>query len=396
MRSLPPRWLEKIFPLGIPLPWTQLLSEKKRFATAIAGITAAVTLMLFQVGLYDALFKTVVRPHEAMTGEVFLVSKLYGSLADAGRFTRRRLHQALADKGVRSVASVYVSQAIWRNPSTMAMRVIFVLGCRPGENAFSFPILRSEPAILKAPDEGFFDSGSHSDFGPIAEMTARSGMVESECGGARIRIKSIFEMGGTFAADGNMLVGDAAFFRIRPDYPKEMISVGLVHLQPGEDQKETALRLAAALPPDVRVLTRAEFQQVEKDYWARRTPIGFVISASMIVAILVGAAIMYQILYTDVSDHLFEYATLKALGFNDAFFRRLILQQSIILSVTGFLPGTLLGAALFSCARSIAHLPTELTLGRSIIVLMMTTTMCCIGGYFAARKLRAADPADLF
>lgn len=396
MSPLAASWLEKIFPLGIPLPWRQLLSEKKRFLTAVAGITAAVTLMLFQVGIYDALFKTVVRPHEAMTGDLFLVSKSYSALADAGRFTRRRLHQSLADEGVESVASVYVSQSMWRNPETMELRAIFVLGCRPEEYAFVFPCIGRNPSVLASADQIFFDSASNSDFGPIAGLIQKRGFVETECGGARVQVIDLFKMGGTFSADGNILAGDGAFFRIVPEFPKEMISVGLVHLMPGQDRTAAAARIRAILPPDVHVLTRENFLQIERDYWARRTPIGFVISASLLVAVLVGAAIMYQILYTDVSDHLFEYATLKALGFSDAFFHRLIFQQSLILSATGFVPGLLLGGLLFFASRSLANLPTELSVARSILVLVTTTLMCCLGGYFAARKLKAADPADLF
>jgi hypothetical protein len=69
------------------------------------------------------------------------------------------------------------------------------------------------------------------------------------------------------------------------------------------------------LPQDVLVLTRQEFSDMEGTYWARRAAIGFIFDLGAVMGLLVGAVIVYQILYTDVTDHLDEYATLKAMGF---------------------------------------------------------------------------------
>lgn len=387
---------KRIFPLGIPIAWRQLTSERKRFISAVAGIAFAVTMMLFQLGLYDALFKAVVRPHHAMIADVVLISKNYVSLTDADNFTRRRLYQVVSDEAVESVASIYVSHGPWRNPATMELREIFILGCRPDEHAFDFPSWTNNPGALKSADEVFFDETSFSHYGPVVERFRSTGVVETELDGARVRVTGLFEMGRTFAADGNVIAGDTAFFRIAKYYPKEMISVGLVRLKPGEDPARVARRLQQTLPNDVRVVTRQEFFEIDRAYWAKRTPIGFVITASLIVAVIVGAVIMYQILYADVSDHLPEYATLKGIGFSDRFFMNLILQQSVMLSVCGFLPGILLSAGLYRMTRLMAHLPTELSTTRALIAFLLTTAMCAAGGALAARKLSSANPADLF
>src|SRR5687768_16232273 len=102
-----PAWKERIFPLGIPLAWRQLVSDPKRFLAAVAGITVATTMMLFQLGLYDDLFRTAVRHQIAMAGDLALLSQAYTFLPQSGTFTRRRMAQALADPAVSSVASIY-------------------------------------------------------------------------------------------------------------------------------------------------------------------------------------------------------------------------------------------------------------------------------------------------
>ena len=62
----------RIFPLGIPLSWLQLIGERKRFFAAIAGVTFAVTLMMYQMGIYVAIFEKVVYPHRAMRGDLVM------------------------------------------------------------------------------------------------------------------------------------------------------------------------------------------------------------------------------------------------------------------------------------------------------------------------------------
>ena len=116
----------------------------------------------------------------------------------------------------------------------------------------------------------------------------------------------------------------------------------------------------------------------------------------MAVAIFVGAIIVYQILYTDVTDHLPEYATLKAIGFDDKFFISVIFQESVILSVLGFIPGMGIAALLYHATREIANMPTYLTISNILIVFCLTVFMCSAAGMLATRKLRAANPADIF
>ena len=116
----------------------------------------------------------------------------------------------------------------------------------------------------------------------------------------------------------------------------------------------------------------------------------------MAVAIFVGAIIVYQILYTDVTDHLPEYATLKAIGFDDKFFIWVIIQESLILSILGFIPGTAIAALLYYATRVIANMPTYLTFTNLAIVFLLTLFMCSIAGLLATRRLRMANPADIF
>jgi putative ABC transport system permease protein len=146
---------------------------------------------------------------------------------------------------------------------------------------------------------------------------------------------------------------------------------------------------------DVRVFSKEEFLAHEKYYWRTRTAIGFIFSLGTIMGFIVGIVIVYQILYTDVADHLPEYATLKAMGYRDIYLLTLIFQEAIILAVIGFLPGFALSGFLYYNAAKATGLPIMMTQARAITVLLLTVIMCIVSGAIAVGKLRSADPADI-
>ena len=142
--------------------------------------------------------------------------------------------------------------------------------------------------------------------------------------------------------------------------------------------------------------TTEEFAQIERDYWANGTGIGFIFGLGVGVGFIVGIVIVYQILYSDVSEHLPEYATLKAMGYGDSYLLGVLLQEALLLAVLGYLPSVVLALGLYQAAFAATLLPISMTTRRAVTVLIMTIVMCSASGAIAMRKLRAADPADIF
>ena len=166
---------------------------------------------------------------------------------------------------------------------------------------------------------------------------------------------------------------------------------------PGVDpQGRAGARCAARLPHDVKVLTRRRCSTREIGYWARATPIGFVFTFGVIMGLVVGMIIVYQILFADVSDHLKEYATLKAMGYTQAlparassWWRRRSSARSA--SSRGSRSAT---CSTRSPAGDDAAHDDRARAGGP--VLGLTLVMCWVSALIAMRKLRAADPADVF
>jgi putative ABC transport system permease protein len=381
----------------IPLAWLQLMREKIRLLVALAGITFACILMFMQLGFQDSLLESAIRFHVALKGEIFLVSPQSNALIAMNTFSQRRLYQALGFEGVRAVSPVYLSFALWKNPETRRTRSIFVVGVDPSADLVDLPGLTpDELEEIKKADVVLFDRRSRSEFGPIAQWFEAGQEVVTEVGNRRVRVGGLFEMGATFGADGTILTSDLNFLRIFPQRERGLVDIGVVQLQPGVDPKPLLEQMRALLPEDVRVLSRAEFIDMERSYWEEGTAIGFIFGLGVAMGFIVGIVIVYQILYTDVSDHLAEYATLKAMGYTDTYLLGVVLQEALLLAVLGYIPAFALAVLLYDLTANATLLPIAMTFSRAMLVLGLTVSMCFISGAIAVRRLRAADPADIF
>lgn len=220
--------------------------------------------------------------------------------------------------------------------------------------------------------------------------------VKAEVERRRINASGLFTVGASFVADGILMTSDQNYLRLFPRQNAANVNAGLIQLQSGADPVEVQQVLKAYLPPDVKVLTKEEFIDFEKNYWAKNTAIGFVFNLGVAMGFVVGVIIVYQVLSTDVSDHMGEYATFKAMGYRNVYLLGIVFEEALILSVLGFLPGVGVSFGLYSLTRKATNLPLYMTLIRAVAVLILHVIMCTISGAIATRKLQAADPADMF
>ncbi|MDZ8187615.1 MAG: ABC transporter permease DevC [Nostoc sp. ChiSLP02] len=379
-----------------PLAWRQLMKEKTRLAVAVAGITFADLLMFIQLGFESALFDAAIKPHRNLQADLVLINPQFQTLFSVKHFSRERLYQTLGYDGVQSVNSVYISTAQWRNPETRLERAILVWGIDPTQPAFKPAEIKQNQHQLKQLYQVLFDQAGRPEFGTVAETFNQTGNFQTELNDKLVSVKGLFTDGASFAADGNVITSDSTFLQLFPDSKPDRITVGLITLKQGADAKKVQSQLVSALPKDVKVLTPEEFAQIERKYWEAGTAIGFIFGLGTAVGFIVGIVIVYQILYSDVSDHLPEYATLKAMGYTDRYLLGVLFQEALFLAVLGFFPALILSFGLYQLAAGATMLPIFMKLERAISVWILTAIMCSFSGAIAIRKLRAADPADVF
>ena len=378
------------------LAWSQLSRDRLRFAIAVAGVAFAVTLMLVQLGFRNALFRSSVRIQERLNGEVVLISPQSSYIVQMRSFPRRRVDQALAVPGVASGSALSMGLCFWKNPETRLPRHIFLLGLDPSARVLDLPELQAQADLLKLPEAALYDGASRPEYGPVAEGLARDGRVEVEVNDRRLVVRGVFRMGTSFGIDGTVVTSDLDFLRLNPQRPPGLAEVGVLKLAPGASPEAVRDALARLLPGDVLPLTRAQYIQREIDYWDRTSPIGFIFGFGVLVGFGVGAIVVSQILFADVSDHLPEYATLKAIGYGNGYLYGVVLGQSTLLAVLGYLPGLGVALVLYRLTAQATLLPMDLAPSLGAAVLALTVAMCFLAGALALRKLRRADPAEIF
>jgi putative ABC transport system permease protein len=379
-----------------PLGWLQLKHKPLRLLVALAGIAFAVLLIMMQLGFRSALFESAVRFHERFDYDIALFSPDSVFIVRPQTFSIRRLAQVRGFDAVDSVTPVYIFPSVWKNPWTNTRRSINTIGFHPDDRLLDidgFDALRSQ---LRQQDVVLFDRASRPEFGPVAEAMEAGEPVVTEINDREVEVVGLFEMGTSFGIDGTVITSDDNWLRLFPEKPRSEIQLGLVRLKDGFSPNDIRDQMDAWLPDDVLVMTKAQFVQREKNYWNRATPIGYIFAFGAIMGFVVGAIIVYQILFADVSEHLNEYATLRAIGYRNRFVSGIVLQQAAILAVLGYLPGLGVAWWLYGKAAGATNLPLYITQDRALTVFLLTLAMCAISGLLAVRKVRRLDPAEVF
>ena len=380
----------------IPLSWMLLTRQPVRLLVALAGISFAGILMFMQLGFRDGLFDASVTVHRLFDADLVLISPRSASSVRMAGFPRRRLIQTLADPSVEGVTPVHWGLMLWRNPETRRNRAILALGFNPDDPFFLDPGLAEQTGVLKQKGRILFDRLSRPEFGPIADWYNEGKVVETEISGNRVRVEGLVSLGTSFGADGNLLTSTETFLDLMPQKSPGGIEVGLIRLKPGTNPDLAVERLQQRLPDDVTVLTKQGFIDFEQNYWKSSTSIGFIFTLGAAMGFVVGCVIVYQVLYTDVSDHLPEYATLMAMGYRISHLLGVVMREGFYLAALGYVPAYLAGQGLYWFVRDATKLPVGMDPARAITVLVMILVMCMLSSLLAMRRLIDADPAEIF
>jgi len=382
--------------LSAPLGWKQLRHRPLRLLVAVAGISFAVLLIMMQLGFRSALFESTLRFHERFEYDIALFSPDSVFIVRPAAFSIRRLYQALGADTVAEVSPVYIFPAVWKNPWGTDRRAIQSIGLNPEHDQFDTPGFSAARERLRQQDVLLFDAASRPEFGEIRARFEADGPITTEVNNRMVKIVGLVEIGPSFGIDGTVITSVDNWLRLFPDRPREEIQLGLIRLRDGADPVAARDELRELLPKDVLVLTKQDFIDRERAYWNGATPIGFVFAFGAIMGLVVGAIIVYQILFADVSEHLNEYATLRAIGYRNGFVSGIVLQQAAILAVLGFVPGAAASGYLYHVAAGATRLPLHMTVDRSLLVFGIMLAVCALSGILALRKVRKLDPAEVF
>jgi putative ABC transport system permease protein len=365
-----------------------LVHERARLFASVGGVTFALLLMLLQVGFRNALLDSALELLRAVDAEIIVIDKEKDPFLRRKDMPRERLYQALSATGVESAAPVWINLVQWRNLEDGTLHPIRLIGFEPDLPTFLIPSVNAQLEPLKQRGRAIVDSRSRSAYGDID-------VGRAEVGRREVEIVGQFPLGADFEVDGNLIVSAETFLDLTGDR-QQHIEMALLKLSDDANPEAVLAQLAAILPSDVRAFTKAQLIERDLAYWEAGTPISVILLVGVALGFAVGVVICYQILYTEVLDHIAEFATVKAMGYSNGYIQWVVVVEAWVLSLFGFLPSVVLGWLMLSLLEWISGLPAGLGGQDILLVLGLSVTMCSIAAFLALRKVRLLDPAELF
>jgi len=372
------------------LAWRILTYDKGRTVLAVVGVFMAILLVFVQLGFFIAVPQGGMLLYDRTRFDLLIASTSYEYQVQPGEFPLSQLDRARTAPEVALAAPLYFGSAKWRSGADGKAPDVFVIGLDPQDRIFTSEDLNRQLPILDQADTALVDSMTRSMFGPLT-----TGRVV-DIAGDKVKIGGDYVLGTGFMGLGVILVSAQDFVRLFPFRKLGQVNLGLIQLKQGVDPDRAADSLRKLLGGDIRIFTRPELEAHETAYWTTRTSVGLLFGSGLIVSFIVGVMVVYQILATQVSRQLPQFATLKAVGYGDRFLNGTVITMALLIVLAGFFPALVAALGIYEVIREETLLPVEMSGPRIAIVFAATLAMAAASALLSMSSLRRADPADLF
>jgi putative ABC transport system permease protein len=391
-----------LFGVAVRLAYQQLTHRGAKLIGALLGVTVAVVLMFTQLGFKGALYDSAVAVAEAFDGEIILTSPDFQTMSfNPPWMPRDLLYEARTVDGVASASPFYASTVQVVNPVDGNFLTTWLYAFAPDQPIFALPDVNRNIPQIRLAQTAIIDRRSRNELGLLASEVVRSGHLDLVLPAPSLAVQFVFTMAGTFEigptinVDGNIITSDLNYYRYLR-VPLDRVSLGVVRVAKGYDPPAVKEALDRRFGSRARVFLKEEFTDNETNFYARKTPIGFIFNAGLAVGVFVGIVFIVQVLHGIISDNIREYATLRAIGYNQSFFVRLVAVIAVSIAVVTYLPSTLITLLIYKVASSVTKLPLNLKESYLIEVFLLVVTMGLVATFVTTKKLKQADPVDLF
>ncbi len=386
--------LRRLVSPRVPLAWCNLVADKKRLLRSSAGIAFAVLLMLVQLGFERSFFEASLAAVDQLDGDLFVLNASKYRFGTRDPFAHNELDAIAKVAGIASVAPFYGDwqDFFWTSPVDNKPHLVRVFAIDPdAPPVFLLPGIADHQASLEAADNVLIDSRSRRFLG------MDSSIREAKLNGEVVQVVGTFELGPDFMSDGTVVMSARTFANfIHAPAASLPVETAVIKVNPGEDLAGAQRRLIAALPTTLRVMTKAQLVEFERDFQAKLSSAAPIFWLGALVGFVVGTLISYQIIFTELTDRLPQYATLKGIGYKNSYLIGSVMRQALLTGLAGYIPAWFLCLAVYRIIGDIALLPLHMTLQVTLMSLGLTLGMCLFAGMIAVRRVIAADPAEIF
>ena len=366
-----------------------LMQHRIRLVAALSGVAVALFLLTLQIALLDAMRSKITQLFDDLNFDLVIIPDTYQFLLTFETFNRVVLNEALATGDVAGAFGLNVDVVRWTGLSNKNQAYLFLIGLDEPGTFVRDRAIRTGLASLTSPHSILIDDDSQLDARLLATGSS------AEIGGEKVVIDGHFNLGLFFYAESGAIVRNTDFPRLARRDPRS-VSIGLLRVASGIRPEDAKARLIERLPDHVLVLTRDELLRQERAYFLSTKPIGILVYLGMLIACVVGTVIMIQVLSTEVSTRVKEYAVLKAMGFNTAYVYSIGVAQASMLGLGGLSPAIFAGAAVLWIVHDRTHLSSQMTLALAGTMVAIVLSLAIVAVSVVLHRVRRADPAELF
>ncbi|GAB5403701.1 MAG: FtsX-like permease family protein [Aureliella sp.] len=407
-----------------PLAILNLWHQGAKTLVSIGGVGFALLLVFMQLGFMGAVSHTATNVLDNLEFDVLIRARDYLHLYEPGTIDRRWLSSIEGVDGVSEAVPFWITVQNWRRmptaddePTEFSSQYlpIAVMAVQPGDPVFRIAEINQAADLLSTARSVVIDDSTQHEYGPWNGKSFGGEDIDRapEIGGQAFTIQGVYSLGTGLAANGGVITSSDGYGQIMPWDPNRTVSLGLIQLDaPSQENREKAvdqIRSIVSLPTTlenetptptpsgvVDVLTKDEALQRERFRWLWQTPIGLIFQLGVVLSLMVGAAIVYMVLSTDVAHRLPEYATLLAMGYSRSYLASIVMTQALTLCGLGLMAAWLAAEGLYRVTTAISAIPLTMSPSRVGLVAVLGVAMCCVSGLLALRKLWKAEPASLF
>lgn len=361
-----------------------LLQDRLRFLGSLLGIVVSVVLVMVQAGLYFGFGRMVTAMIDHSAADLWVISSGTKYFEDLSLVDSDLEPKLRAIDGVGDVTPLVVGFSAWMQPDG-GMTSVFVVGSDPAKGGLRpWAIVEGAADALREPttvavDRYYAKALDVKALGDMAQIRAQPTTVGAITQGIRSYTTSPY----VFAN-----LADARSYTALPD---GFTSFFLIRLKPGADL-ERVRKDALATSGSVKALTPREFSDQSRSYWLFGTGAGLALVIGAALALIVGVIIVSQTLYSSTKEHLYEFATLRAIGASNGYVYRVIIYQALLNAVIGFAVAALIGYAI---ARFSERIPVQIEITPLTMLALcgLTIGMCVLSGIAAVYRVIRVDPA---
>ncbi|MCH8813885.1 MAG: FtsX-like permease family protein [Chloroflexi bacterium] len=367
----------------VPIARRYLLFDRPRLAIAVGGVTFAVLLIVLILALYQGIYDRAGRLADAAPAALWV-----SQAGTSDPFHGASILPPDALEDVTNVPGVATTQPL--------LARTLLVGSSPNTGTSAF-VMSIPEGPLQAQTSDAFGIGSPPEPGSIvlSETVAKDIGASSGdtvfLGTAPLRVERTSSLvDAAFSGVVAVSERDASAIFGHPD----SYSYILVGLADGQVLEDAAAEIESRVD-GTNVFTREEFadstrQEIEEGFLP-------IVAVLVVVAFIVGLALIALTIYTMTIERVRDYAVLKAVGASSGQLFSVVLRQSLLIALVGYLAGSLV--ALLAGNVIATEIPEFATLYRwqdLSAVFVAALVMSVLAAVVPIQRISRVEPAIVF